>query len=244
MTLYMVQLHPDPAALVRFLAGQGLNRGSDSDLGYGAHAWLAATFGCLAPTPFRLHLDPRGKRPAKLLAYTRHSREVLLDHALSFAEPMARDVCTLEQDFAVAEFPGPERWRPGRRLGFEVLTCPIARRARVGVERDLFLHQADRTAPDAGLSRAKVYGDWFTAQLSGIARIEQVSLEGFQLVRQLRRGRTGEQESRKSARLIRPAALLRGVLEIADGEAFHTLLARGVGRHRTFGYGMLLLRPI
>ncbi|MEE8524028.1 MAG: type I-E CRISPR-associated protein Cas6/Cse3/CasE [Thermoanaerobaculia bacterium] len=41
----------------------------------------------------------------------------------------------------------------------------------------------------------------------------------------------------------RPDALLTGTLEVTDPDAFATLLARGVGRHRAFGFGMLLLRP-
>ena len=36
---------------------------------------------------------------------------------------------------------------------------------------------------------------------------------------------------------------MRGVLTITDPDAFAQLLARGVGRHRSYGYGMLLLRP-
>ena len=36
---------------------------------------------------------------------------------------------------------------------------------------------------------------------------------------------------------------MQGVLTITDGGAFASLLARGVGRHRAYGYGMMLLRP-
>ena len=36
---------------------------------------------------------------------------------------------------------------------------------------------------------------------------------------------------------------MRGILTITDAAAFSNLLARGVGRHRAYGYGMLLLRP-
>lgn len=244
MTLHIVQLRPDPAALVRFLEGQGLNRVHDGDLGYGVHAWLAALFGELSPAPFRLHLDPRGRKPPKLLAYSRYDQEALLGHAVTFAEPAARAVCLLEQDLAVAALPAPERWHPGRMLGFEVLVCPVARRAQDGVERDLFLHYVDRAVPDAGLTREKVYAEWIAAQLKEAARIEQVNLESFRLVRQFRRGHKGNRVDRSGARLTRPVALLRGVLEVGDGAAFHALLARGVGRHRAFGYGMLLLRPI
>ena len=36
---------------------------------------------------------------------------------------------------------------------------------------------------------------------------------------------------------------MRGILTITDPIAFAELLKRGVGRHRAYGYGMLLLRP-
>ena len=36
---------------------------------------------------------------------------------------------------------------------------------------------------------------------------------------------------------------MSGALTITDGEKFAQLLARGIGRHRAYGYGMLLLRP-
>jgi CRISPR system Cascade subunit CasE len=244
MTLNMVQMHPDPAALVRFLATQGLNRDADSDLGYGVHAWLAATFGDLAPKPFRFHLDPDNCKPPKLLAYSPHGRERLLDQALTFAEPAARAVCPLEQDLAVAELPGPERWSPGRRVGFEVLACPVARRSRDGVERDAFLDRADRAPPDAGLNRALVYRDWLAARLDGVAELESAALAGFHLVTQWRQGQRAGRWPRGAARLTRPVALLRGVLRVSNGAAFHTLLGHGIGRHRAFGYGMLLLRPV
>jgi CRISPR system Cascade subunit CasE len=48
----------------------------------------------------------------------------------------------------------------------------------------------------------------------------------------------------KTKKLDRPQALVKGVLNIADSDAFNRLLARGIGRHRAFGYGMLLLRPV
>lgn len=244
MSLYMVQMHPDPAALIRFLASQGLNQNADTDLGYGVHAWLSAVFGERVPHPFRLYMDAHPYQPPKLLAYSSHKLEELLDHALSFAEPAARAVCQLEQDLSVAKLPGPAQWATGRRLGFEVLACPVVRRARSGVERDVFLHHADHAAPDAGLSRAVIYGDWLSTQCRDAIAIETVELAGFHLVRQWRRGQRTGKEKREHSRLTRPSALLRGVLRITDGADFHALLARGIGRHRTFGYGMLLLKPV
>ena len=40
-----------------------------------------------------------------------------------------------------------------------------------------------------------------------------------------------------------PDAVMRGILTITDSDAFSELLAHGIGRHRAYGYGMLLLRP-
>jgi len=104
--LYMIQLPLGPAAFVRFLAAQGLNTNSDEDLGYGTHAWLRATFGEIAPKPFRLFVSPHGQAPAKLLGYTRAGRESLLEYARTFAEPAARAVCDLEKELAAAALPG------------------------------------------------------------------------------------------------------------------------------------------
>jgi CRISPR system Cascade subunit CasE len=44
------------------------------------------------------------------------------------------------------------------------------------------------------------------------------------------------------ARGERPNVVLEGTLRVTDADAFRALLARGVGRHRAFGFGMLLLR--
>lgn len=40
-----------------------------------------------------------------------------------------------------------------------------------------------------------------------------------------------------------PDAVLRGELVITDAAKFTELLASGIGRHKAYGYGMLLLRP-
>lgn len=58
----------------------------------------------------------------------------------------------------------------------------------------------------------------------------------------LRRSRA-EKGGRRLVNLERPQALMTGEMVIADAAAFAALLARGIGRHRAFGYGMLLLRP-
>ncbi len=140
--------------------------------------------------------------------------------------------------------PAEERFPVGRRLNFEALCCPVARRSRDGRERDLFLHAADHADPGAPLEREQIYRDWLSAQLTACATLESMQLEEFKFVSQVRKGQTGQAGDRSKARLTRPRALLQGTLTISDPHAFHGMLRRGVGRHRAFGYGMLLLRPV
>ena len=241
--LRMVQLQLSEAAFVRFLAAQGLNSNLDEDLGYGAHAWLRATFGKLAPQPFRLFPSGRGGGFAKLLGYSWTDRSGLLQHARTFAEPAARSVCDLESELAVAAMPGPHEWRPGRQLGFEVLLSPVARRSRDGRERDVFLQRADVAGPAGGLDREAVYLAWLSERLAGTAQLKEAHLAEFRLVCQLRQGAHRPDGSRLRTRLLRPRVLVSGQLTVTDAEAFADLLAHGGGRHRAFGYGMLLLRP-
>jgi CRISPR system Cascade subunit CasE len=41
----------------------------------------------------------------------------------------------------------------------------------------------------------------------------------------------------------RPQALFGAEAVVVDGERFADLLARGIGRHRAFGFGMVLVAP-
>jgi CRISPR system Cascade subunit CasE len=87
-----------------------------------------------------------------------------------------------------------------------------------------------------------VYRDWLSRELGRgeAARLAQYEMRSFKRERLLRRDHGAERTSHHAER---PDAVLGGVLEIADGEAFAGLLSRGLGRHRAFGFGMLLLRP-
>jgi CRISPR system Cascade subunit CasE len=55
-------------------------------------------------------------------------------------------------------------------------------------------------------------------------------------------GHARAREARRSV-IGRRDVTFEGELQVADAAAFAALLARGVGRHRAFGFGMLLLRP-
>jgi CRISPR system Cascade subunit CasE len=228
----MIELQFDMGALIKYLESHGLNRNNDQDLGYGTHAWLAGTFGNCAPKPFRLMQAK--SRPPRILGYSSVSKDDLLKQAKEFASPSALSVCDLANDMHSKLM--PEEWRRGRRLNFRVLACPVSRKD--GVEKDIFLRMVDRVTKEEKLDRSKIYCDWIKQQLDGIAKTEHVSLDSFQMLQFFRRG-----ESQRPSKLVRPRAEFSGTMEIEDVEQFLKTLNRGLGRHRAFGYGMLLLSP-
>ncbi len=237
MTLHMVEIRPHAVALFRFLETQGLNGREDEDLGYGVHAWLAAAFGELVPKPWRLFWDR--SRPPRILAYSQAGAEKLYQHLGDFADPGASRVCPKAEDLVSRPMP---TFTMGRRLGLELQCMPVIRKSRTGIEQDIFL-QSQNPSSDRR-RRDEVYCEWVQNQLTATGAVDVVgmNLHAFRLVHQLRRTRDAK-GNRQSSRLIRPQVQVRGELVVRDATAFTKLLARGIGRHTAFGYGMLLLRP-
>lgn len=234
MKLTLMQCHPDPRRLAAWVTRFGLTAGGD-DLGYALHTLLTTTFGEAAPKPFRYFCDARG-----LLAYTTGDAE-LLRLAAETAAPEVYATLGLER-LATRSF--PSEWATGRRVGFEVRVRPVLR-TNEGRERDVFLAEVDkRGAAEGELSREAVYADWLAKALArgDAANIERLRLEGFRLTASLRKGSAADGR-RQARRVAGPDALFTGELTVRDPGGFAALLARGVGRHRAFGFGMLLLRP-
>lgn len=213
----------------------------DVDLGYLLHCQLKELFGDDAPVPFSVR-DTHGK-DLTVLAYTTREKEELVRHAASFAEPSAHATCDLDR---MTEKRMPAKWPAGTKLGFEVRACPIVRVSkdnphfRAGSEVDAFLAWINRAEQPA--SREEVYRSWLASELErhGGARLLQFRLKGFQRQRLIRRD---HDPARTAHAKERPDALFAGDLEVTDSARFGALLARGIGRHRAFGFGMLLLRP-
>jgi CRISPR system Cascade subunit CasE len=253
--LHLVRMDLDGRALFTFARKQGLAL-HDTDLGYLVHAWQAAVFGDEAPAPFALGDDPRrpalrdeARSPADLrrltvLGYSARDDAALRTHVDAFClDPQARAACDWQ---TFASKPMPDVWVVGRRLGFVVRVCPVVRGSRgggrrdEGAEVDAFLAACDGAAADAGLRREPVYREWLGRQFEARgARLVHAELSRFALARLARRNHG---EGRRLV-LTRPDATLLGEIEVTDPAQFRALLARGVGRHRAFGFGMLLLRP-
>ncbi len=233
-SLHLVELQIDLVPLYSFLHGRGLSK-EDTDLGYGVHSWLKAAFGELAPQPWRLLVDR--VRPTRILGYSRYGAEVLQRRMQEFADPSVAQVCP-DPGLTMASRIMPA-WVEGRRLGFQTLLCPVGRKARSGLEKDLFLIKAD--TQEKGLRREEVYTQWAKSNFGQFSTtINEIRLVGFRLVKQTR---PTQGAGRRYRTTNRPQALLEGILTVGDPQDFQRLLARGLGRHRAFGYGMILLRP-
>jgi CRISPR system Cascade subunit CasE len=263
MTLHLVQLVPDSAALVRFAHRAGL---PGDDPGYLWHRALRDAFGVLAPQPFR-SLDPGtqrapgpdpGVRPARLLGYG-PADEDRLREALALAAPDLDRVFPAER-IRSKKLPLP--FAVGRRLAFEIRVCPIVRtKSEDGTrqrELDAFVHHALATAGEARPEREPVYRAWLADRLAAAGgRFVAARMTSFRLGPLVRRrhaspsARTateGEPARRlpamgRRAAARRPEVVFDGVLEVTEPETFASSVTRGIGRHRAFGFGMLLLRP-
>ena len=114
---------------------------------------------------------------------------------------------------------------------------------RKGAELDAYALEALRQHPgdpagmaSHGRTRETVYLDWLTERLGPAVVLDRKAtrLARFGRVR-IARGGAGPEG---------PDATIHGVLEVRDPEQFTALLARGVGRHCAYGYGMLLVSGV
>ncbi|MDO8458503.1 MAG: type I-E CRISPR-associated protein Cas6/Cse3/CasE [Burkholderiaceae bacterium] len=238
--LYLMHTQPDPQRLAAWAARHRL-LDSQGDLGYALHALLRAAFGEQAPQPFR-YLDAE----QGLLAYTRLSAVELAQQA-ALADADVATALGLGQTVHHAGLSArlfPTQWAAGHALGFEVRVRPIIREGKTGRERDAFLAAIEKSA-DTELDRGEVYVQWlrelFTRQ--GGAELVDASVTRYQLLGVTRKTQKGGSDDARHSRVVGgPDAVLTGQLRVTDPQAFAQLLSRGVGRHRAFGFGLLLLR--
>lgn len=233
--LHLIQANLDMAGLMRLARKRGLPIRA-VDLGYTIHCGMRELFGADGPEPFSFKAD--GGRNISFLGYANASADDLRKIAEACALPQVYKIMDLDK---LESKPMPSNWPVGWRLNFEVRACPIRRRGKR--EKDVFLIHCDHREENAPpINREQVYCDWLNEQFErlGGARIVNSSLIGFQRQKLNRRNQASD---RKTKVMELTSAHLGGMLEITDQKAFNELLERGVGRHRSFGFGMLLLRP-
>ncbi len=240
MTTNMIRADMDLRAFYRWAGARGMISRGAFDPGFAMHCLLTESFGReMAPKPFRM-IIPRDRDSVggTFYAYSPCTADDLRETAEVFACPLQSTILPAQ---SICDKAMPESWRRGRRLGFEVLVRPIVRcgrgSGRPGSERDAFQAEAERhPRGESAIKREDVYRDWLSARLarSG-ASLKEARLRSFRRVRVVRK--LGKHASEG------PDAVMQGTLEVTDPTDFAQLIASGIGRHRAYGYGMLLLRP-
>lgn len=243
--LHLIQIPVDIRRLHVWGEQRGLARRGIFDEGRVLHHLLGETFGPAVFQPFRLLVAPRGIN-ATLYGYSKQPETELQQTARMVAAP---DIAEVIAPDTIRSQPRPSTaWQSGQRLGFDLRVRPVVRLARSahgmkkGAEVDAFLaealnsHAGDQNGMEAtGRTREAVYLDWLADRLGDSAEIDRdaTRLAHFQRNRVIRGGAATEG----------PDATFHGTLTVTEPTEFADRLARGVGRHRAYGYGMLLLRP-
>lgn len=248
--LHLIRVPLAVNALAQWAGERGWVRGRAMafDAGRALHHLVDETFGPGTLRPFRLLVPPRSAE-GNLYSYSANDHGQLRVAMREFALP---DHLTVLRQERLASKVMPGDWSVGQRLGFDVRVRPVRRlhadlatswgRFRGGAELDAYLWEALRRYPTnregmatSNRSRETVYLDWLAERMAPAAQIEVGTTRLAQFQRTLvARGARG---------LEGPDATFHGTLTVTQPHAFTALLARGVGRHRAYGYGMVLLRP-
>ena len=253
--LHMIRADIDTLQFRRWM---GSRRLVDED--HAMHCLLTECFGDIAPRPFRPML-PNSEQRGTLYGYSHVGADELRDMASVYACPLQEKALPIA---SLDSKPMPSEWQAGRCLGFEVRIRPVVRPTRHAGQRPCDMHyksaDSGKTCPhcrprkecdafqyeaikhpsgEMDSSREEVYREWLQARFERkggvILDVNSTKMVSFRRTYAIRK--LGQQHSEG------PDALMHGALEITDGEKFGRLLVSGVGRHKAYGYGMLLLRP-
>jgi CRISPR system Cascade subunit CasE len=258
---YMVQCLLDPRRLVQLGKMHKLPL-ARTDTNYLVHCALGRLFGDDAPKPFFVDDDPRTAEDTvrehgsghslRVLGYADCGKDDLRREAKLAANPTIANLCDWDR-FDSQEM--PQTFREERRLRFELRACPVVRKSsagqgenrvgqprtwREGQELDAFLSEAWTSETDEKLDREKVYGEWLKDQFEQRkgAKLQEAAMTRFSIERVVRRH--GQTRTPQGFQI--PDVTLTGTMTVTDGPAFADLLKSGIGRHKSFGYGMLKVR--
>lgn len=238
----IIKLQPDPTALYFWANKKGLLVPQSDDLSYALHAWIEALFGPHAPRPFRWIEHP--VQPT-LYGYTCANKESIEQFLSTQRDAEAWNVLG-SSNYHLKEM--PQVWQTRQRLGFEIRVRPTIRQDRDGDrnksrERDAFLTACECASPATQVDRLAVYEEWLAKRLSPAVSLVEGSTQlfSFQLIKSARRGCADLTGKRPLKYLTGPNAVMKGDFIVEDPIGFQELLRHGVGRHCTFGFGMLLL---
>ena len=176
-------------------------------------------------------IGPSENRMAKLYGYTEADAEALAAISEATADPLQSMIIDTD---AMLSKPMPREWKTGTTFGFDLRARPV-RREKAGNNREIESDIYQRG--DSAGGREQTYATWLKGQL---CRQEAASLLRV-CVKHHRN--TGATRRKGGGTVYGPEVIFQGTLAVGDPEAFGAMLARGIGRHKAYGYGMLLLKP-
>lgn len=247
-SLYMAQMTIDYKGLLQVGKAHGLNMDQVTD-GYLVKSALQELFGDFFPKPFNIERRSDGGRTLMVLAYSEAPAEKLASFAKLNAQPVAFDMCDWD---SFATKPMPTNLPVGLTLNFDLRAATVVRAAsdgsgtwkgeRItwteGSAHDPFLYRQSQS--EESLDRADVYTQWLSRQFTHRdgADLKSASLRQWRLKDCARRD-----ETRSFTQVRVPDVTFAGKIAVTDTEAFSDLLRSGLGRHKSFGFGMLRVRP-
>ena len=254
MSTHMVHAPIDVRALMKWAGSRGLMCRGTFDDGWALHVLLTGMFGKGALQPFRMFWSDR--RPTgTFYGYASDDGHVLRETAETVAPP---EYCSIIRPDDIRTKQMPQAFRSGQRIGFELRARPVrrvyedlqdarhgGRVVKKGSEVDAYWLEklrnpmdnatASRPVPSGGapVQREHCYHLWLAARLAHAAQVKACRIRSFRRAKAVRGSTVVEG----------PDVVLHGDLEIEDTGQFAHALRYGVGRHKAYGYGMLLLRP-
>lgn len=243
MGAHLIHVPLDMRAFAGWVRDRQLASRGRFDAGYALHILLAGMFGPSVLQPFRLFASAR-RRVAGLYAYADAGCDWLHDVAAAVATP---DALAVLDPARLRTKPMPVRFRVGQRLGFDLRVRPVRRLGRdivdprsdrkfvKGAEIDAFRFEGLRHGAAGVRERGRVYADWLAERCGEAVRIENCRLSAFGRSRAARGDGPGPNG---------PDATLLGTLTVREPAFFARLVRKGIGRHKAYGFGMILLRPV
>jgi len=192
-----------------------------TDVDYRVHAVLEAAFQGRGPRPYQvLRVD---SQRVTIVGYSRHSADALKD-CLDLADP---EVFRVFIPDSLVGKPMP-KLPAGKRVRYEVRVQPTSRSANWKArDVDAYLVAQSQGTQD---DRPTVYLKWFKDRIRG-AQLQTAQVTSCDLT------------FRQKQNLILPEANLDGTLMVTDPEEFAAFVAKGIGRSKGLGFGMMRLFP-
>ena len=231
-TLYLMRATLDMVNMARYAAEQ-----HHSDPDRTAHCLMAESFGkAQMPKPFAIKTRlTNGTLQGTALAYTcitaEELRKVAEQHQ-KLAHSAVMDPRT------IMTIPVPDQWSEGHSIRFEIRIRPTKRSSSRDAEHpkselDIYLGSAENA------SRAETYCQWLSESMWRQGGLQATPLSMVMTKFAMRRVR----RQNPSQRTTGPDATITGDATVVNPERMRSALADGLGRHKAYGYGMLLLRP-